>query len=365
MDKDSERMISFTRGNPAEEALPISDIMDCANTIFEEQGKVLFQYGHYSGYAPLREWIAERLGVTFDQVLLGNSSMEFFSFIGALMVSKGETVYVESPSYDRAITAMKRIGAKVVGIPLEPDGIDMEALKDELKKGAPRLFYIIPDFQNPSGVTTSLEKRREIVRLAQENGFYIAEDSPYRFLRYRGEELLSLRELLPEKVLHISSFSKILSPGIRVGFLIGPPDIMPKFHKWSEDTYIHPSLVTEGIVYEYCRRGLLDPNIERLKELYRPRLESVLDALKRRLAGAEWIKPDGGFFVSATLPDNVDGNGVRDNAKKFGIVLSDGRGFFTNGKGENFVRLPFCALTPEDIEEGISRLAKAIEAHER
>ena len=174
-----------------------------------------------------------------------------------------------------------------------------------------------------------------------------------------------MRELLPEKVLHISSFSKILSPGIRVGFLIGPPDIMPKFHKWSEDTYIHPSLVTEGIVYEYCRRGLLDPNIERLKELYRPRLESVLDALERRLAGAEWVKPDGGFFVSVTLPDNVHGNGVRDNAKNFGIVLSDGRGFFANGKGENFVRLPFCALTPEDIEEGISRLAKAIEAHER
>ena len=158
MDKDCERMISFTRGNPAEEALPISDIMDCANTIFGEQGKVLFQYGHYSGYAPLREWIAQRFGVKSDQVLLGNSSMEFFSFIGALLVRKGETVYLESPSYDRAITAMKRIGARVVGIPLEPDGIDTEALKDELKKGAPKLFYIIPDFQNPSGVTTSLER---------------------------------------------------------------------------------------------------------------------------------------------------------------------------------------------------------------
>jgi len=365
MEQAGGNVISLTRGNPAEEALPIADIVECANTIFRQEGKVLFQYGHYSGYRPLREWIADRYGVHVDQVLIGNSSMEFFTFIGSVMVNPGDTVYLEYPSYDRAITAMRRIGADLRGIPLEPDGVDMEALKKELKKRPPKVFYIIPDFQNPSGVTASLEKRKELVRLAGEYDFTLIEDSPYRFLRYRGEELPTLRELFPEKVLHICSFSKILSPGMRVGFLIGPKDMMPRFHKWSEDTYIHPTLVTEGITYEYCRRGLLDPNIDRLKALYRPRLEAMLSALEKHLEGAEWIRPEGGFFISATLPENGDGRGVVENARQFGIVLTDGRGFFTDGKGENFVRLPFCALTPEQIDEGVKRLARAVDAHRR
>lgn len=365
MNIEAGELIFFTRGNPAEEALPLSEIIDCANAVFHNEGKVLFQYGHYSGYTPLREWIAERFNVKIDQVLIGNGSMEFLTFIGALMVNKGDTVYLEYPSYDRAITAMKRIGANVVGIPLEPDGVNIESLKKELKSSVPRLFYIIPDFQNPSGVTTSLEKRKEIAHLAQQYGFLVIEDGPYRYLRYRGEDIPTLKELIPDKVIHISSFSKILSPGLRIGFLMGPADLMPKFHKWSEDTYIHPALPTEGIAYEYCRRGLLDPNIERLKTLYRPRMEAMLEALDRNLKGAEWGKPDGGFFISITLPHNIDGKAVRENAKNFGIVLTDGRGFFPDWSGENFVRLPFCALTPGEIEEGIKRLTKAIECHKK
>jgi len=365
LNREAGKPILFTRGNPAEEALPLSEIIDCANAVFQNEGEVVFQYGHYSGYTPLREWIAKRFDVKVEQVLIGNGSMEFLTFVGALMVNKGDTVYVEYPSYDRAITAMKRIGANVVGIPLEPDGINIETLKKELKSAVPRLFYMIPDFQNPSGVTTSLEKRKEIAHLAQQYGFLLIEDGPYRYLRYRGEDVPTLRELIPDRVIHISSFSKILSPGLRIGFMMGPGDLMPRFHKWSEDTYIHPALPTEGIAYEYCRRGLLEPNIERLKTLYYPRMEAMLEALDKHLKGAEWIKPDGGFFISTILPGHVDGMALRENAKNFGIVLSDGRGFFPDRRGENFVRLPFCALTPGEIEEGIKRLAKAIECYKK
>ena len=363
MNPDAGTPILFTRGNPAKEALPLEEITDCARDVFRNEGEVLFQYGHYSGYTPLRQWIAERHGVAVDQVLLGNGSMEFLAFIGAVLVNTGDTVYLESPSYDRAITAMKRTGAHVVGIPLEPDGVNMERLKAALKKSVPRLFYVIPDFQNPSGVTTSLEKRQEIAHLADKHGFLVIEDAPYRSLRYRGEEIPTLKDLIPDRVIHTSSFSKILSPGLRIGFMMGPPHLMPRFHKWSEDTCIHPSLPTEGIAYEYCRRGLLDPNIERLKALYRPRMDAMLEALDIYLKGAEWIRPEGGFFISTTLPDRVDGRGVRDNAKKFGIVLSDGRGFFPDQGGENFVRLPFSALTPDEIKEGVKRLAQAIESY--
>ena len=355
--------IYFTRGNPATNALPIDDFRACADAIFKEQGHVLFQYGHYSGYAPLRQWIADWFQVTFEQVLLGNGSMEFFTFAAALLVGKGDTVFLENPSYDRAITAMKRVGADVVGIPLEPDGVNLAAFEAALKKKTPKLFYIVPEFQNPSGITTSVEKRKQIAELAKAHGFFILEDAPYRFLRYRGENLTTFRELAPEHTLHMSSFSKIVSPGIRVGFLIGPREIMPKLHKWSEDTYIHPALVTEGIVYEYCRRGLLAPNIEKLKALYHPRMDCMLRMLEKHMTDTQYIKPDGGFFLSITLPETVDGRDMQNNAEQFGIVLSDGSGFFTDGKGDNFVRLPFCGITEAEIEIGIQRLAEAIAHH--
>ena len=362
---ETMKPILFTRGNPAEEGLPLSEIIDCANTAFQRDGKVLFQYGHYSGYVPLREWIAERYGVKVEQVLLGNGSMEFFTFVASVMVSRGDTVYLENPSYDRAITAMRRIGANVVGIPLERDGINIDSLKMRLRRSIPKVLYLIADFQNPSGVTTCLEKRREILRLAEEFGFYLIEDSPYRLLRYRGVPVPTLREMRPERVIYLSSFSKTLSPGMRIGYMILPENLAAGFHKWSEDTYIHPVLPTEGIVNEYCRRGLLEPNIERLKALYRPRLDAIVGALRSHLKGARWIEPEGGFFVSTTLPESIDGQGVWKNARKFGLVLTDGRGFFPDGNGENFVRLPFCALTPDEIEEGIRRLAKAVEAHNK
>jgi 2-aminoadipate transaminase len=365
MNQENLKPILFTRGNPAEEALPLADIIECAHSVFQREGKILFQYGHYSGYRPLREWIAGRYGVKVDQVLLGNGSMEFFTFAGSLLVNHGDTVYLESPSYDRAITAMRRIGAQVVGIPLERDGVSIDSLKMHLKRSTPKVFYLIADFQNPSGVSTCLEKRKEIIRLAETHGFYLIDDSPYRLLRYRGSPIPTLRELMPEKVIYVSSFSKTLSPGMRMGYMILPPDLAPRFHKWSEDTYIHPVLPTEGIVNEYCRKGLLEPNIEKLKNLYRPRLDAILEALRKYLKGATWIEPEGGFFVSTSLPEQIDGHEVWRNARDFGLVLTDGRGFFPDGKGENFVRLPFCALTPGEIEEGIRRLAKAINAYKR
>ena len=362
---DPDTPIFFTRGNPATDALPIDDFRACADAIFKEQGRVLFQYGHYSGYGPLRQYIADWFNVDYEQVLLGNSSMEFFTFAAGLFVQKGDTVFLENPSYDRAIKAMTRAGAHVVGIPLEADGVDLAAFEAVLKKKPPKFFYIVPDFQNPSGVTTCTQKRKKIAELAEKYGFFILEDAPYRFLRYRGENPPTFMELAPEHTFHISSFSKIMSPGVRVGFIIGPKKVMPRLHKWSEDTYIHPSLVTGGIVYEYCRRGLLEPNIEKLKALYSPRLDCMLQMLETHLPDSAYIKPEGGFFLSITLPDSVDGRALQNNAKEFGIVLSDGSGFFTDGRGDNFVRLPFCGITEKEIEIGVKRLAEAIRHHER
>jgi 2-aminoadipate transaminase len=281
------------------------------------------------------------------------------------MLEKGDTVFLEYPSYDRSITALKRAGADVVGIPMDNDGVDIDRFKEQLALKCPKIFYTIPDFQNPTGITASLERRKIIADLAVKHGFYIIEDAPYKPLRYYGEDVPGYKELAPENVIFVSSFSKVLSPGIRVGFLIGPKTLMPEIRKWSENTYIHPALVTEGIVYEYCRRGLLEPNVEKLKKLYRPRLDGILKSLETHLTGkALWTRPEGGFFISLFLPDDVDGGALQKGSREFGFSVSSGNGFFTDGKGDKLLRLPFCQMEPAETEEGIKRLAAAV-AHFR
>jgi len=247
----------------------------------------------------------------------------------------------------------------VVGIELENDGVNLGVLEAALEEGVPALMYVIADFQNPMGVTTSLEKRQRIVELAREHGFWIVEDAPYRRLRYRGEDVPSLWSLAPERVLHMSSFSKILAPGLRLGYAIGPERVIAELSEWAVDAHIGPVLPTQGMVYEYCRRGLLGANIERLKDVYRPRLDACLAALDEHMSDGEWTEPEGGFFVSGHLPHGCDIVDLRERAAAEGLELSDGRGFFPNpADGRHFIRIPFCSLTPEEIEEGISRLGR-------
>jgi 2-aminoadipate transaminase len=273
-------------------------------------------------------------------------------------VAPGQRAFVESPSYDRSVTMLRHSGASIVGIPLEDDGLDIEALEALLREGAPAMMYVIVDFQNPMGVTTSLEKRERLAALAREHDFWIVEDAPYRRLRYRGEDVPSLWSLAPERVLHMSSFSKILAPGLRLGYLIGPQKVVRELSEWAVDWHIGPVLPTQGMVYEYCRRGLLDGNIERLKDIYRPRLDTIVSALAEQIPHAQWTQPEGGFFVSGFLPEGMNIGELRERAAGEGLKLSDGRGFFPEpADGNRFLRIPFCSLTEEQIVEGVSRLA--------
>jgi DNA-binding transcriptional MocR family regulator len=250
---------------------------------------------------------------------------------------------------------------RVVGIPLEPDGPNLTALETRLEEVVPKLFYVIPDFQNPTGATCSGAKRRTLAELAERHGFMLLEDAPYRLLRYRGKEEPTLRQLVPERTLHMTSFTKLIAPGVRVGLMIGDAKLLAAVAKVAEDTYISPGYVAQGITYEWCRRGLLPPQIERLKRLYGPRLEACLGALDRHIPDAQATRPDGGFFLSLTLPEGVTTTAVRAAAAKRDLNLADGLAFFPAGGGERFLRLPFCALTPAEIEEGIRRLAEAVD----
>jgi 2-aminoadipate transaminase len=286
--------------------------------------------------------------------------------LSAHLVGPGMAVFTEQPSYDRAITTFRRRGARAIGIPLEKDGISVERLEAALRREVPAFLYLVPDFQNPAGATLSLEKRRRVVELASEYGFPVIEDVPYRKLRYRGEDLPLLRDIDPARVITMSSFSKLLSPGIRVGFMIAPSDLVVTVTKLAEDTYLSPVLPTQAAVAEYLRRGLLAPNVERLKELYRPRWQAMDEAVRRELPAARAFIPDGGFFVSVMLPEDAHTEDLVGRARERGLVLTSGAAFFADPdgdkqtSGDRFVRLPFCAVRPEQIEEGVRRLASLL-----
>ncbi len=350
--------IQLTRGVPADESYPLELVRESAAAVMADPKLALetMRYGTGYGFNPLRELLAAQNGVTTDQVLIGNGSLSFVDLLG-LILEPGATVLVEAPTYDRTITLLKRHGVNIVAVPLEPDGVNLEAFKKAVETHKPTLAYLIADFQNPSGSTMSLEKRHAVLELAQSHNFMILEDAPYRPLRYRGTSLPSLFELNPSKVMQMSSYTKQISPGVRVGTLVGDKTWLAKLAKAANDTYISGAFLGQATVFEFIKRGHLEPQLERLRALYAPRLERMAAALRAN-GLTDFLEPDGGFFLSVNLPSGSSITELMARATGAGLALTDGRGFFVNPEdGNQFLRLPFCALTFEEIDEGMKRLA--------
>jgi 2-aminoadipate transaminase len=346
---------------PPMEVFPVDDIIQAAVASLRNDPHKLLQYGRSPGYLPLRELLGGWYRVGPDQVLVGNSSLEISEFISRTILGPGKRAFVEVPTYDRTITTYRRVGAQVVGIPMDDDGLNIDAFEAEIRKGKPTLVYIIADFQNPLGITTSLHKRQAIAKLAEQHDFWIVEDAPYRPLRYTGEQVPTIYELAPERTFHLSSFSKTLAPGLRLGYAVAPATAIAKLAAYAVDTYIGPVFPTQGLVYEYCRAGLLDANLAKLKALFAPRMHALLAALEKHMPGATWTHPEGGYYVGLTLPKGSSVERLLARAKDAGLTLSDGRGFYPNpADGDRFVRIPFCSVTPEDLDEGVARLAKIV-----
>jgi 2-aminoadipate transaminase len=357
--KKNKREVSFNRGVPATKSLPKKKVGEVAESLLNRYGESLLQYGDSKGFKPLREELADWYEETAsDAILVGNGSLQILDIIANLYVSREDTVIVESPSYDRAITIFRRAGAEVHGVKLEKDGPNLEELETLFETHRPEIFYTIPDFQNPTGVCVSGEKRREITRLAEKYGVLVVEDSPYRRLRYGGEPEPTLREFNPDGILQMSSFSKLIGPGVRVGWVVGGEEIIDKLSEYAEDTYITPGLLSQGIVFRLIEEGWLEDNIEDLVSLYEPRLETTLDSLKKYFPESDWVRAQGGFFVGLWLPEGTDVERFYERANENGLVLSSPEGFFPDRGGEGFVRLPFPALSPELIEEGVKRLGE-------
>ncbi len=352
-------VIKLTRGVPATESFPTAQLVECAQAALTGDGAAVLQYGPAGGYPPLRALIAGEANVDKDRVVIAPGTLQLQDFCARVMIKPGDVAFVEEPTYDRTLTILRRAGAQVVGFPLSSDGSDVEAIESRLKRGErPALFYLVPDFQNPSGSVLSAEKRKRLAALAEEYNFWIIEDAPYRRLRYRGEAVPAFFDLAPHRVLQMSSYSKLISPALRVGYVVAPDSIARQLCKYAEDTYITPNYLDQAVVFEYLQRGWLLPHIAELRALYAPRLDAMLAALDQHVSGlGTWRKPDGGFFIGLTLNIGVSAETLLAKGKEADLLLTDGRGFFAGGGGDNFVRLPFCALTPTEIQSGIERLA--------
>lgn len=359
----TQPLIKLTRGVPPDESFPVDQLQTCAEYVLLVHGYEVLQYGKSRGYPGLRELIADEHDVDVDRIIVGQGSLQLQDLCARMLIDSGDSVYVEEPTYDRTLTIFRRAGADVQAFAVQGDGVDVGAAAAQLAGGdSPVLFYLIPDFQNPSGALLSREKREEVVDLARAYDFWIIEDSPYRRLRYRGEDLPSLFDLAPDRVLQMSSYSKLISPGLRVGYAIVPEPVVDRLAEMAEDTYINASYLNQAIVAEFIRRDWLEPQIEELKGLYEPRLYATLRALDQHMGDvATWQEPDGGFFVGVTLDGDVDTDTLLERAGEANLALTDGRGFFVDPEsGRGFVRLPFCALTPDQIEEGVARLATLV-----
>lgn len=352
--------ISFARGAPSLDIVDVDGLRDAAVRAFESDPGGTTAYGTSVGYPRLRAWIADRHGVEPERVLVTNGSMQADAFLFDHVVRSGDDVIVERPTYDRTLLSLRGRGAVVHPIELQPDGIDTEALARALSSGAmrPKLAHIIPNFQNPAGYTLSLAKRELLLGLAAQHGFLVFEDDPYVALRFSGESMPTMLSIDPERVVYASSFSKTVCPGIRVGYLVGPPDVIAAIAKLATNTYISPNMVAQSIVYEFCASGAIERSIETVRTALAKRALTLSQALRRELPDAEFVQPEGGYFMWVTLPPGTDVARLFDAAAELGVAFVKGTDFLLDG-GENTLRLAYSGVTPEQIDEGVTRLAAA------
>jgi 2-aminoadipate transaminase len=352
--------ISLARGAPSLDIIAVDDLRAAAQAAFERDPAGTFAYGTSAGYPRLVEWISKKHDVHPDRVVATNGSMQADAFLFQKLVEPGDVVVVEAPTYDRTLLALRQLGAELLAIPLEADGIDVDALEVALEEGArPALAHIIPNFQNPAGCTLSLEKREKLLALASRYGFTIFEDDPYVELRFEGESLPTMLSMdKSDTVIYASSFSKTVCPGIRVGYLVGPADVIASVRKLATNTYISPNMVAQSIVAEFCDSGAIERSIATVKEALRERRDATAGALERHIPDARFVTPQGGYFLWVDLPEGSDVAALETASAERGVIFVKGTDFLIEG-GDSSLRIAYSAVPPDQIEEGIARVADA------
>jgi 2-aminoadipate transaminase len=360
-------MISFAGGLPASEFLPLAEYHRCLNTVLEREGSRAMQYSPQ--YAPLRQWLADYMnerGVdcTPEEVFITNGAQQGLTILSRLLLDPGQPAVIEAATFTGIQQVTAGRGAQIRAVPTNLDsGIDVDALEGAFAEPPhPRLAVIIPDFHNPLGVSLSAEKRARIAELAAHYGVPIIEDDPYSALRFDGESLPPIKaDDEAGFVFYVGSFSKMLAPSIRLGWIVAPADLIPRITTLRESIDLESSILTQEAVYEILSQGLLEPHLARLNAANRERCESLISALGEHLGDiATWTKPQGGLFVWVTLPEHVDTWEMFNDAVAREVVYIPGAAFDVNGGSRNTMRLNFSNTQPEMIREGVARLADVI-----
>jgi 2-aminoadipate transaminase len=370
-------VISFAGGLPASELFPVERFSEACHRVMETNGAAALQYGPTEGYMPLREMIAQNLSrygilASPENVMITSGSQQALDLIAKLLINRGERILVEAPTYLGALQAFNVFGAEYVTVPIDENGLRTDCLEEALRSG-PKFMYLLPNFQNPGGVTMSLERRQEVVYLSNKYGIPIIEDDPYGQLRYEGEHLSPLVMLDRENhrrddhyqlgnVIYLSTFSKTLAPGLRLGWIVAPPEVIVKLVQLKQGADLHTSTFNQIIAYEVARDGFLDEHVKKIRDVYRERRNVMLKALEEFFpAEVSWTHPQGGLFLWVTLPEGMDCRKLFQVAVKENVAFVPGDSFYTNdGNGLRNMRLNFSNAKPEQIREGIRRLSIAV-----
>lgn len=370
-------IISFGGGMPAPDVFPVEAFREACDRVLTEMGSTALQYGATDGYLPLREQIARhsaRYGIciTPENILITSGSQQALDLLGSIFINPGDRILVESPTYLGALQAWNAYGAEYVAVPSDEHGMRTDALEEALRYG-PKFIYVLPNFQNPTGVTLSAERRQELVELADRYGVPIIEDDPYGQLRYEGEHLPSVVVLDDQyrgnngscyhgNVIYLSTFSKILAPGIRLAWVIAPPTVISKLGQAKQGADLHTPTFNQMVAHEVSKGGFLDRHIKVIRECYSERRDVMLASLDRSFPpGVEWTHPEGGLFLWAKVPEWIDTTELLKTAiEKERVAFVPGVSFHPCGGGKNTMRLNFSFARPDKIQEGIARLGRVL-----
>jgi 2-aminoadipate transaminase len=358
-------IISFAGGLPNPKSFPVKEVEEAVSKVLSSNGAEILQYSTTEGYKPLREYIAQRyqkngLKVEAEQVLITNGSQQGIDLTGKVFLNKGDNVLVESPTYLAAIQSFGLLEAQFKSVPLLEDGADLEELKRVLDNNEIKLFYSVPSFQNPTGISYSLDKRKQLAHILKEEKTVFVEDNPYGEIRFLGREVPPVKSYLEQGVL-LGSFSKIVSPGMRLGWITAPEEVMERLVIAKQASDLHSNYFTQRVVYQYLSDNDVDQHIKKIKEMYRNQRNLMVEMIEEYFPEeVNYTQPEGGMFLWVTLPEGLSALKLFDLAIKENVAFVPGKAFYADGGGDNTLRLNFSNSSEEKIEEGIKRLGQAI-----